>query len=389
MIKRKRSIVYLNFAPYENAGRILDWLIETYDLVVLFSFDFHKLNDKSQSNTIKIWQKSQQIDEIKLYQLPSSEALLFITLPLIIILIGIQTLWQMVRLRRLYGQFNTYLTVNAFTAWLGNILRAWGIVDKTIFWVWDYYPPGYPDWKIRLARWGYWQFDRWSSTASSQVIFLNERLLKLRQDIDVIDKKRAYSIIPIGANPGQPITQVQSFAERRLQPIIGHIGVLKRSQGLDLLFDQLSQLIKAIPTIKIEIIGSGPDLPYFRTRAKGYKNVRFFGFIKEENKVDEIIRRWMAGISTYIPDTSNPAYWTDPSKIKAYISQSVPVITTNISPFAKEVQAARAGVVIDYFEPDALTKAAVKIYKNPSFRNRAYNLAKKYEYRKIYTQAFD
>jgi len=377
---RTRSIVYVNFSPYENAGRILDWLISDYDLVVLFSFDFHKLNNKNQSNSIKIWQQGKKVKEIKLYQLPSSEALLFITLPLIILLIGLQTLWQMIRLRRRYGTFDTYLTVNAFTAWLGNILRAWGMVNKTIFWVWDYYPPGYPDWKIRLARWGYWQFDRWSSMTSSKVIFLNERLVKLRQDINVLPKNRDYPIVPIGTNPGRPLSKVK--------PIIGHMGVLKISQGLDLLFDQLPTLIKLVPNIKVEIVGSGPDEAHFRARAKGYKNIKFYGFIKDENKVDDIIRHWLAGVAPYIPDTSNPAYWTDPSKIKAYISQGVPVITTNITPFAKEVHAAKAGVMIDYFEPDALATAAAKIFKDSNYRKRAYELAKKYEYKKIYANSF-
>lgn len=379
-MKQKKSIIYVNFAPYENTGRILDFLIENFSLVVLFSFDFHKLKNY-RSNLIKIFCDGKEIQEIKLFKLPTPEFLLFATLPLIAFIIALQTFWHIMHFKKIYGKFHIYLTVNAFSAWIGNILRDLKFIDKTIFWVWDYYPPGYPDLKIKIARWAYWKFDRLSTKSSNSIIFLNERLIELRKQIDVLSKNKSYKIIPIGTNPQK------NFFNRNI--ILGHLGVLKRSQGLDLLFDNLQTLSKNISNLKIEIIGSGPDEQYFKSRARNFSNVRFYGFVENENKVDKIIKNWSIGIATYVPDISNGSYWTDPSKIKFYISQSVPVISTSITGFSEEIEKYNAGVVVDYYNPEDFAKAVYKILnKEKLFRQNAYRLALKYYYKIIYPKLF-
>lgn len=379
-MKQDKSIIYVNFAPYENAGRILDFLLENFSLVILFSFDFHKLKNY-RSNRIKIFRDGEIIQEIKLFKLPTPEIILFITLPFIAFLIALQTMWYVIKFKRTYGKFHIYLTVNAFTAWIGNFLRSLKIVDKTIFWVWDYYPPGYPDWRIKIARWAYWKFDKISTKSSNYVIFLNNRLEMLRKNIGVLPKNKMYPIVPIGTNPRNPVLSQSK--------IIGHIGVLKLSQGLDLLFNNLQKLSENIPGLKIEIIGSGPDEKYFRSYTKKSPNIKFYGFVEEENEVDKIIKSWSIGIATYLPDASNAAYWTDPSKIKAYISQGVPVITTSITPFSSEISRSKAGIIIDYPDSQKFIEAVSKIFgEQKIFKKRAYQLAKKYYYRKIYQKLF-
>ncbi len=377
-----RSIVYLNFAPYENAGRILDFLVDSFELVILFSFSFHKLSKKGQSNYIHVYRSGKRIEDIKLFKLPTPEALLFLTLPLIVGLIALQTFWYLVKFHRKYGQLDLYFSVNAFTAWIGNLLRAFKIVDKTVFWVWDYYPPGYPDWKVRLARWGYWRFDRWATTASDQVVGLNKRLIQLRKEIGAVRRDVKYPIVPIGTNPGQLV--------KATRPIIGHLGVLKQSQGLDLLFDVLPDLLKKMPELSIEIVGSGPDEAHFKERAKDFSQVKFYGFVKEEDRVDEIIRQWTAGVATYTPDKSNPSSWTDPSKIKLYISQGVPVITTASTPFSAEIGDTEAGIVINYNKPEEFVAAAIQLSKQADhYKSKAYELAKTYYYKELYPKLFD
>ncbi len=380
-MRRKESIIYVNFAPYDNTGRILDFLLESFNLVILLSFDFHKLNNKHSSNYLKIFLNGKEIDKKKFFKLPTPEALLFISLPFIALIIAIQSVWNIVKLSFKYGKFDIYLSVNAFTAWIGNILRDLNVVDKTIFWVWDYYPPGYPDWRIRLARWAYWRFDKMNTISSNRTIFLNNKLVELRQQIGVLAKSRKYLVVPIGTNPTK--TRVNR------KNIIGHFGVLKRFQGLDLLFDNLDSLSDKIPNLKVEIIGSGPDEKYFRQRAKKFPMVKFYGYIKEDNLIDNIIRHWNVGLAAYIPDTSSPAYWTDPAKIKAYISQGLPVITTSITPFSVEIKKSGAGVIVDYFDPQEFVDGVFTILQSQKkFRNKAYELSKKYYYKDMYPRLF-
>ncbi len=380
-MRQNKSIIYVNFAPYENAGRILDFLIENFTLVILFSFDFHELKNY-HSNQIKIFCDGKIIQEIKLFKLPTPEFLLFPTIPLIAFIIALQTIWYVLSFKRVYGKFHAHLTVNAFTAWIGNLLKNFRIVDKSIFWVWDYYPPSDPNWKIRIVRWVYWKFDKISTKSSSSVIFLNKRLEDLRKEIGILPKNSFYPIVPIGTNPRK------TFFYKKT--VIGHIGVLKKSQGLDLLFNNLAEISKNVSNLKVEILGSGPDEQYFKLRAKRFSNVKFYGFIEEDDQVDQIIKNWSIGLATYIPEKSNGAYWTDPSKIKLYISQGVPVIATEITGFADEIRKNKAGIVIDYYDAKGFTNAILNIIKNKNtFIKNSYDLSIKYNYRKIYKQLFN
>lgn len=378
----KKSIIYVNFSPYENAGWILDYLVENFYLVFLFSFDFHRLNNKSQSNRIIIYKGSKKIEEIKLFSLPTPEALLFITLPFIAFVILVQTIIYAIVFKRKYRKIDYYLTVNAFTAWVGNQLRRVHVVNKTIFWVWDYYPPGYKDWRIRFARWAYWRFDKRSSSSATKIVFLNQKLIELRKDLKIIPRNETFKVIPIGTNPTHPV-----YGDRI---IIGHLGVLKKGQGLDLLFESLNGIKKSWNGLRVEIVGSGPDEDYFKKKARKYKFVTFYGFIESTKEVENIIQTWSVGLATYIPNKSNESAWTDPSKIKAYISQGVPVVTTTVTDFSNEITKHKAGVVINDYNVEDFISAVNQILKNQKeYKPHAIKLAKKYYYKKIYEGFFE
>lgn len=172
--------------------------------------------------------------------------------------------------------------------------------------------------------------------------------------------------------------------------ILGHLGMLKRTQGLDILFDNLTSLRKNFPKIKVEIIGSGPEENYFRSRARKFTNVvKFYGYVEKDDDMDKLIKNWSIGIATYAPLKWSEHYWTDPSKIKAYINQGLLVITTDVPEFAQEIKNSKAGMVIDYNSDQEFVNAVVKIIKNKKgFANNALRLAKKYNYKNLYPKLF-
>jgi len=382
---KKTSVLYVNFAPYDNVGRILDYLVENFPLVVHFSFDFHKMKTKSVTNLLKIYEDGKLKSQVQLFKLPTPEAVLFVSLPFIAVLIGVQLIWHVFKIYKRIGRLSIYFSVNAFTVWIGNLLRNAGMVEKTLFWVWDYYPPGYSDWYIRLARWGYWKFDRWSTVSSDRVVFLNQKLEELRKEIGVLPKEKNYPVIPIGTNP-RTLVKISNDGRVRM----GHLGVLKKGQGLDLLFDHLKEFISFIPSLKIEIIGSGPDEKHFKERGASYGElIKFHGFLEKMDELDQVMQHWDIGLATYIPGKSNESHWTDPSKIKAYISLGIPVITTNVTDFSKEIEQEKAGIVLDYFKHGDFIKAVQNILSNRElYRRGSENLGKKYHYKTIYPALF-
>lgn len=380
---RQKSIIYINFSQYDNTGRILDYLLENFEYVFHFSYDHLRLKNGRKSNYLRIYNKKKLVDEKKLISIRTRSLLLFPSLPLVAILMFLQTLFYSWQLKNKYGKISIYFTVNSFTALIGIIIKKIGLCNKTIFWMWDYFPIDYPDWRMKFARWVYWQFDRPAMFLSDKLIFTNKKLLYLHRKSGILKGLKA-KIVPIGT------TFVRNINKKNNKPVIGFLGMLKEHQGLDLLFDNLDILIKEIPSIKIEVVGSGPEEERFKKKAKKFgKYVSFLGFVENQNYIQQIIKNWSLGLATYVPIKSNESYWGDPSKIKTYIGAGVPVLTTDVSYMSEEIKKKKAGIVIDYNTKEFIQAILTIIKKRKTYSNNAFKLARNYDFKRLYSNLFN
>jgi len=274
--------------------------------------------------------------------------------------------------------------VNAFTAWCGNILKKIGLIKKTVFWVWDYYPPIHESKVVMFIRSLYWIFDK-AAIHSNTVIFLNTRLMSLRKKIGILPSYRSYPIVGIG-------TDIKKIKTKKQKKIItlAFLGALKKSQGLDFIFDHAEKIQKKLPQIRIHIFGGGPDETYFRQRALTCPiPIIFYGYIPDTKKMDILLSKCDIGLAPYIPDPGNVAYYGDPSKIKAYMSAGLPVITTDVFQFSKEIQKTKAGILFTYGDEKSFIKAVQKITQSYRiYQKNAGLLSKKYFYKTIYKKIF-
>lgn len=383
-MRKKQSILYVNFSPYENAGNILDYLLETFDTVVLFSFRFHTLKENTTSDTITLYKKGEVMWQRRMLAPPVISSMTFYLLPIRSFVILIQLFIYAVWLRRAQGMFDIFFTVNAYTAWLGNILRFFGIVRKTIFWVWDYYPPVHKDPIVRVMRFLYWQFDKPASLHADKTVFLNKRLAVLRNRMGIRTASQTTHIIPIGTNPVHRLPKTGQTLR------LVFFGVLKTSQGLDSVFAASSLISRKYPNAELHIIGDGPDRKRFQTLAHGcpIKTI-FYGYVQADRDIRKIISSCDIGLAPYMPDISNVSYYTDPSKIKTYLSLGVPTIMTDFLTFSQEITSYRAGVVLKNVSPKSLVAAISQIVsKRESFRRNALSLARRFSYKRLYPKLF-
>lgn len=380
---KNRSIIYVNFAPYENTGNILNYILNHFSTVLVFSFNFHKLSREQSPSMLTIYQNSIIVHKNRLFQSPISPSLAFALLPIRSIIIFSQIFYHVNRFKKKYGPFDIYFTVNAFTAWSGNILRSLGVVKKTIFWIWDYYPPIHKRKMVMYMRWMYWLFDKPASIHADRIVFLNQKMFLLRKKMNILPKNE-YATVSIGTNP------IVRLKKNSLPLKLAFLGVLKRSHGLDLIFDSARKLRQTFPEISLILIGGGPDEQYFKERAKKTQlNVEFHGYIQTDNQIRNILSSCHIGIATYIPEKGNVSYYGDPSKIKQYLSVGLPVITTNVFEFSKEITESKAGIVIPYQEKKLLM-AITTIMKNYSkYKKNSLRLAKKYTYTNLYEKIFN
>ncbi|MFA6446262.1 MAG: glycosyltransferase [Candidatus Paceibacterota bacterium] len=378
------NIIYVNFAPYENAGNILDYLLDHFSTVFSFTFNFHKISANQPQSKLSVYKKKQIVYECRLFQTPTNASVAFILLPIRSLVIFAQLLFHLVRLKDRFGPYSIYFTVNAFTAWAGNILRSLGLVQKTIFWVWDYYPPIHKDNIVRFMRFLYWQFDIPATKQSDHIVFLNKRLGDLRKKLGILPTNISYPVVGIGTNP------IQKIQQKTTQPVkLVFIGVLKKSQGLDLVYKSADLLTKKYPNITLHIIGGGPDETHYRSLASSssIKSI-FHGYVQNNSHVNAILKSCHIGIAPYIPDKENIIYYTDPSKIKRYLEVGLPVITTNVFDFSKEISRKHAGIVIPYRSNEFVYAINQLIQKYPYYQKQALLLAQQYRYKKYYKALF-
>lgn len=377
-----KSIIYVNYSPYENSGKILDFLLENFNYVFLFLFGFHNIKKKKKVNKLIIYKRGELAKEHPLVHISEPQSLVFFLLPIKSLLTFIQLLLYIYWLKKKYGKVDIYFTVNGFTAWVGNIAKWLDLVDKVVFWVWDYYPPKHKSKIITIMRRIYLYFDK-VSLRSDKVVFVNNRILELRKKSNTLPDKD-FTVVPIGTDSFSKINKKQ-----RTDVTLGFIGVVKKSQGLDEVFNSAPSIMRAFPKARFEVVGSGPDEDYFRSRARTSPlPTTFHGYLEGES-FNKILSRCTIGVATYLPDPSNVSYFGDPGKVKRYLALGLPVIITNILEFSKTVEENNAGVIITYGKSEELTNALKKIIAHYDlYQMNALNLAKKFYYKKIYPDIF-
>ena len=321
-----------------------------------------------------------------MYHLYVPAEYVFILLPLRSVINLFQILWQCIKLRKEYGNLDIYFTMNGFAAWIGLLLRKFGMVDKTIYWVCDYYPLIHKDKAIQAIRWLYWQFEK-RTTASDKLTFHNNRIADVWKKNKLLPKDYKATLIPVGT---ARILGNFTKSNNKKRIRFCFLGVLKKSMGLDYIFDSAELLSKTFPEIVVEIIGPGPDEKYFKKRAKNTPlQFNFYGYLSED-KIDKIISRSSIGIAPYMPDPSNVSYYADSAKMKKYISLGLPVIATKIHEFAEEVERSHAGIMVHYGDSKQLIEAVYKVNSSYStMRRNVRKLNNKYYYRNIYPKMFD
>ena len=382
-MKKFKSIIYINYFPYENSGKILDYLLENFENVFLFSLGFHNIK-KGKYNKLVAFHKGKFKKEYLLFQLSVPQILLFITLPLRSLINLLQIILHSYKLQKQFGKIDIFFSVNAFTSSIGIILKKLGMVSKTVFWVWDFYPPVHRRKTIALVRKIYWYFDKWATISSDKVIFVNQRLSDLRRNIGIVSRKKSLSIISLGTD------NFNVKLKKRKNVVLGFIGVLKESMGLGTVFDNANEIVKNFPGARFEVIGSGPDEGYFKQKAKNTTlPTTFHGYLAGET-FNKVLKKCTIGIAPYQPDPSNVSQFGDAGKVKRYISLGLPVVMTNISEFSKEVRSSNAGEIIRYGNSKNLIEGIRKIMGDyRTYQKNALNLARKFYYKNNYHKMFE
>ncbi len=271
-------------------------------------------------------------------------------------------------------KFDVYFASGNLSPLAGLILRELGIVKKVVYQSVDYYSMRF---KNTVLNWLYFQLDKFFVRFCDETWNVSPRMAPAREKqmgMNMKIFKRQYTVnncIWFYKTKRLPYDKIN-------RKKIIYRGMLLEFMGIDLAIRAMPLLLRRIPDLKFEIIGTGDQENYLKNLAKTLKvskNVLFHGFVKERSEVERILSDAAAGIATFKPNMPvDRVINSDPGKIKDYLLLGMPVITTDTSYLSEEIANSKAGLIVNY-NPKELAAAVVKLINNQrllkEYRNNA------------------
>lgn len=229
-----------------------------------------------------------------------------------------------------------FIGVNYFCTFCGVILKKLGRVDTVIYRVMDFFPLP-PNGIYRYLNRIFYLIDSFCLKNSDFIWFTTEGHMIGRENYGYFKRdKYSFSMIPLGLNVRNFISKPEGYYNKFS---LVYCGVISKYHLIDLLFEVIQDLKQDFPRIKLNMIGSGPDEAYFKdlaTKMDLTENIRFHGFVEDGEFFSQLMSDNALGIAFY-RDEENFMKYTEPAKVKFYLSFGVAAIVSKVPLIANEL----------------------------------------------------
>jgi glycosyltransferase involved in cell wall biosynthesis len=285
-------------------------------------------------------------------------------------------------------KFNVYVGINPLNAIAGLLLKRMGFVQIVIFYVIDYVPSS--RFSNKMLNIMYQRFDQICVRHADYTWNLSSAMSDARKERGITVNESSQMTVPTGTRLESNFLPFEQITRTDL----AFLSHLREGQGIELILDVMPELIKKAPSVRLLVIGTGPLENHFREEVKKSglsKNVVFFGYIEDHNKIEKIVSKCGIGIAPYVPDPNSFTWYADPGKPKVYLGCGVPIIITKVPEVATEIQNSNAGIAIRYDKND-LINAILLILENEqihrNLRQGAIKFASTHTWDEVYLKAF-
>lgn len=284
---------------------------------------------------------------------------------------------------------DTFIGSDNFSAYIGLILKRFGVVKKVILYTIDFVPIRFEN---PFLNWLYHYFDRQCLKNCSIVWNVSDQITKAREKYKVVlEGKSAIQItVPLGVWYDRIPKLNYSQKQKNTLVFMGH---LLDKQGLQIVIEALKDISVKIPDIKLVVVGTGPfekDLKKIAKINKVDKYVEFNGYIESHEEVERILSKASLGLATYKPDPSSFTYFADPGKIKNYLAAGLPLIVTDVPQIAKVIDKKRCGVLTEYSKNE-VARNIITLLLNKNllieYSDNARKFARNYDWNKVFSDA--
>lgn len=289
------------------------------------------------------------------------------------------------------GKKNIFIGVDPLNAVVGVVLRKIKWVDYVVFYSIDFVPQRFENKFINSI---YHNLEKFCVKNSNESWNVSPRISKGREKFLKINyKKYKQKVVPIGIWKNE-ISKKTKFKNKHQILFIGH---LLEKQGVQEVIRAVSLTSKKIKDIRFLVVGGGEykkELQDVSRKLDMQNHVNFLDWIKDRDRLKKIMQDSAIAVACYKPEKKrlrNFTYYADPTKLKDYLSGGLPIILTNISHNAKEIEKNKCGIVVDY-DRKKISDAIIKLLSNnrllEKYRLNAIVYAKKFTWDKIFDNAF-
>src|SRR5258708_1162152 len=303
---------------------------------------------------------------------------------------ALQVIWWIYRGK---DKFSLFIGINPMNCIVGLFFRKIGKTEKVIFYAIDFTPKRFGN---SLLNYLYHRIETYCVVHSNEVWNVSPRIPKGREKfLNISEKKYPQKVVPNGVWNEQ-IKKV-SFEKVKKNQLV-FLGHLLKKQGVQIVLEAIPSIVKKIPKFKFVIIGGGEyqkSLQELSNKLQIKKNVEFKGWVKDRKGMDLLLGESAAAVATYMPEEdnlSNFTYYADPTKIKDYLANGLPVILTSVSYNAYELEKIKCGVVVAY-RKEHVSQAVVSLLKDQNklrtYRQNAYSYANNFDWNSIFFNALN
>jgi glycosyltransferase involved in cell wall biosynthesis len=269
---------------------------------------------------------------------------------------------------------------------MGILLKRLRLVNHVVYYCLDYYP------SRSLTNRVFIRLDKFCFENSDFVWDLSSWIWRARRNTFKESLKAQNDLIVPVLYPAKlltlkPLNEIDRWS-------IAFVGTLIEMQGLQLLIEAMPEILKHLPKVHVKIVGDGPysnELKRLVSEASLDDHFIFYGFVRRDLDVVEIISSCAIGIAPFIPAPENNAITADPGKMKFYTFLGLPVIVTKI-PSGLLIDKKGAGIAIEY-NPHELANAVIKILQDDqilaNYRENANKFARSYTMEEAFSPALE
>lgn len=340
---KKNHVIFCSFVPV-GLEDYTNYFKNNFEEFSYLKWKFPHSKSSIKSSLIK-YTNSVIIEDHNLFSLTSYQKYLYyLLLPFNYIIYIYQALtlfWnRKTRIRKVF------IGVNYFCTFCGILLKKMGKVDVVIYRVMDFFPLP-PKGIYRYLNRIFYIIDKFCLNNSDHIWFSTEGHIIGREKYGYFNRNNYdYKIIPLGIDTNKFVSK--PINEQNRYTLV-YCGVISRYHMLDLLFSVVQDLKKDFRNIRLNLIGSGPDETSFKKLAKEMNlqnNILFHGFVEEGDRFTALMSDNILGIAFY-RNEENFMKYTEPAKVKYYLSFGVPALVSKVPMIANELNKKRVCFATD------------------------------------------